>query len=102
MTLKIVIFHLSFLSLSDILRRITTFSERQSVLFVVVLVTSLLKFGVLDPVVQRIVSLTSSLGVLRFIFKYTQSYILLKKREAFAQQKLSRIFSTKNPGIFKI
>ena len=63
--------------------------------------------SILGPVVQSIVSLTSSLrGQLVECFMTLQPNTLIifvdKMREAFALQKLLSFFSTKNIGKFKI
>ena len=61
----------------------------------------------LDPVVQSIVSLTSSLRgqvvkCLMTLKPNTLIFVVEKIREAFAMQKLLTFFSTKIIGIFQI
>ena len=64
-------------------------------------------YGDRGPVVQSIVNLTSSLrGQLVKCFKTLLSdtliFVVEKRREAFALQKLLTFFSLKNTGIFPI
>ena len=66
-----------------------------------------IKSGILGPVVQSIVSLTSSLRgqlVTSFttLLPNTLKFFVEKMKKAFAVQNLLSFFSTKNIGIFEI
>ena len=57
----------------------------------------------LGPVVQSIISLTSSLrGQLVKYFTTLYTEIFCRKNESFYNAKASHIFSTKNIGVFEI